>query len=67
MNAVFAIAGMLLGLVEQAKKTYDTFRERAKQTGELTPEQEAALDTREDAIFTKFENAAPPPAPESEP
>ena len=67
MNAAFAIAGMLLGIVEQAKKTYDAFKERAKQKGELTPEQETALDAREEEIFAKFENAAPPPAPESEP
>lgn len=67
MSAAFTIAGMLLGIIEQAKSTYDKFRERAKQKGELTPEQETALDAREEGIFAKYEKAAPPPAPESEP
>lgn len=62
--SAFAIAGLLLDLVGQAKGVYDKFKARAKQTGELTPEQETALDEREAAVFGKYENAAPPPPPE---
>lgn len=65
--SAFTIAGLLLSLVAQAKETYDKFRERAKQLGELTPEQETALDEREAATFGKYENAAPPPPPEVTP
>lgn len=62
--SAFAIAGLFLDIVAKAKKTYDQFRERAKQDGELTPEQEAKLDSREDALFGRYEHAAPPPPPE---
>lgn len=60
---VFEILNLALEAIEVGKKAYNAFRERAAQNGELTPEQEAALDARADALFSRWENAAPPPAP----
>ena len=51
------IADAILALIDLAGK----LAARAAQTGELTPEQRAEINARAAEIFSKYENAPPPP------
>ncbi len=59
----FEVISLALAVIEKGKGLYESLRARAAQNGELTPEQEAALDKQADGVFAKWENVPAPPPP----